>query len=352
MSNQENSLVFIPDISGFTQFVNRTAISHSEHIISELIELIIAHNSLDMVVSEIEGDAVLFYKENEVPDFHQLIRQAEQMYIAFHAHLLQYEKYRICTCGACTTASKLNLKFVAHSGELGFLNIQGKKKPHGNHVVIPHRLLKNNIASSSYVLLSENLFESYQPENNWQNDQHEFEGLGILKYYYRELNYLNAQIPEPISFNPPDRIEKPIKDSLIINADINNLIEYIANFSFRSIWQKGIDRLEYKANEVNRIGTSHICVINKNEFQFETVASEISDQHRVIGEKNKNPPFFKELLSYYILDQLEDGVKLSVEIHYFQKNIVSRLMTPLLKMILLKNLRKSIRSLKNYAENN
>ncbi|QNL22758.1 DUF2652 domain-containing protein [Hyphobacterium sp. CCMP332] len=352
MSDQEKSIVFIPDISGFSHFVNSTAISHSEHIISELLELIIEQNSLGMEVSEVEGDAVLFYKEKQVPEFQQLIEQAEQMYIAFHAHLLQYEKYRICTCGACTSASKLSLKFVAHSGELGFLNIQGKKKPHGNNIVIPHRLLKNNISSSSYVLLSESLFTSYQLDENWQKDQYEYEGTGILKYYYRDLNYLNSKIPEPISFNPPDRIDNPIKDSLIINADINNLIEYIANFSFRSIWQKGVDRLEYNPNEVNRLGTSHICVINKKEFQFETVATDISDQHRVIGEKNKNPPFFKELLSYYILDQMEDGVKLSVEIHYFQKNIVSRLMTPILKMILLKNLRNSIKSLKSYAENN
>lgn len=352
MALQKESFVFIPDISGFSNFVNTTAISHSEHIISELIDLIINSNEIGLEISEVEGDAVLFYQENKTPSQDALMAQIEKMYLAFHAHLLQYEKYRICTCGACTTASKLNLKFIAHSGELGFLNVQGNRKPHGNHVVIPHRLLKNNIDSTSYILISEDLSKNYKLDEKWQEDQKEYEGTGNLKYYYQELSVLNSKIPEPKEFNPPDRTESPLKDGIYINADINILIEYIANFSFRSMWQKGVDRLEYDKNEVNRVGTSHVCVINNNEFQFETVATDLSNNHRVIGERNKTPPFFKELLTYYILDQLEGKVRLSIEIHYFQKNILSRIMTPMFKMILLRSLKQNLKALKKFAEEN
>ena len=52
------SLLFVPDITGFTKFVNNTEIDHSQHIISELLENIIDSNQLDLEVSEIEGDAV------------------------------------------------------------------------------------------------------------------------------------------------------------------------------------------------------------------------------------------------------------------------------------------------------
>lgn len=34
-NSSEQTLLFIPDISGFTKFVNETEISHSEHIITE-----------------------------------------------------------------------------------------------------------------------------------------------------------------------------------------------------------------------------------------------------------------------------------------------------------------------------
>jgi hypothetical protein len=53
-------LIFIPDISGFTRFVNEVEIDHSRHIIQELLEVIINSNKIGLEVSEIEGDAILF----------------------------------------------------------------------------------------------------------------------------------------------------------------------------------------------------------------------------------------------------------------------------------------------------
>ncbi len=42
-----NSLLFIPDISGFTQFVQNTEVDHSQHVISELLEVLITANNED-----------------------------------------------------------------------------------------------------------------------------------------------------------------------------------------------------------------------------------------------------------------------------------------------------------------
>ncbi len=53
------SLLFIPDITGFTKFVNDTEVAHGHHIVAELLELIIDSDQLGMTVSEVEGDAVL-----------------------------------------------------------------------------------------------------------------------------------------------------------------------------------------------------------------------------------------------------------------------------------------------------
>ncbi|HKH62865.1 MAG TPA: DUF2652 domain-containing protein, partial [Flavitalea sp.] len=62
-----SGLIFIPDISGFTSFVNNTEIEHSRFIIEELLETIINSNQLGLNISEIEGDAVLFYKFGDPP---------------------------------------------------------------------------------------------------------------------------------------------------------------------------------------------------------------------------------------------------------------------------------------------
>ena len=74
------ALLFMPDISGFTQFVSETEILHSQHIIQELLEIIIDSNHLNLQISEIEGDAIFFYRPGDKPDLKSLLQQVEKLY--------------------------------------------------------------------------------------------------------------------------------------------------------------------------------------------------------------------------------------------------------------------------------
>ena len=62
---ENKALLFIPDISSFTMFVNETEIEHSLLILQELLETLINANEIGWQVCEIEGDAILFYKYSE-----------------------------------------------------------------------------------------------------------------------------------------------------------------------------------------------------------------------------------------------------------------------------------------------
>src|SRR5258705_11421522 len=77
-------LIFIPDISGFTRFINETEIEHSRHIIQELLEIIINANQTGLEISEIEGDAILFYRYGNAPNLQELYKQVEKMFWEFH----------------------------------------------------------------------------------------------------------------------------------------------------------------------------------------------------------------------------------------------------------------------------
>jgi len=55
-----SSLLFLPDISGFTEFVQTTEVEHSQHVISELLEVLIEANTEQLQLAEIEGDALFF----------------------------------------------------------------------------------------------------------------------------------------------------------------------------------------------------------------------------------------------------------------------------------------------------
>ena len=54
----ENATIFIPDISGFTEFLSTTELEHSSHIINELLELLIESNISDCILAEVEGDEI------------------------------------------------------------------------------------------------------------------------------------------------------------------------------------------------------------------------------------------------------------------------------------------------------
>src|SRR5687768_12716262 len=114
---KQSGLIFIPDISGFTQFINSVELEHSQHIIRELLEVIFDANQMELDVSEVEGDAILFYKLGESPDLNVTYNQVEKMFLSFHQHLELCESRNTCKCNACTSAIHLSLKIISHYGE-------------------------------------------------------------------------------------------------------------------------------------------------------------------------------------------------------------------------------------------
>lgn len=78
MTDTKPAFSFIPDMSGFTQFVTETEINHSRHIIQELLELLIDSNELKLELVEIEGDALFFCRFGLAPDAGSMIGQAKK----------------------------------------------------------------------------------------------------------------------------------------------------------------------------------------------------------------------------------------------------------------------------------
>src|SRR5215210_8768694 len=160
---ENKGLLFIPDISGFTRFVNETDIEHSRLIIQELLEVLINANETGLEVSEIEGDAILFYKFGESPGLKELYKQVEKMFCAFHRNLIAYEYRRFCQCKACVSAINLSLKVITHYGEFTRYNVKNFNKLIGKGVIVAHQLLKNDIEQHEYWLVTKDLLKDVGP---------------------------------------------------------------------------------------------------------------------------------------------------------------------------------------------
>ena len=338
----QNALLFIPDISGFTEFVHHTEISHSQHIISELLELLLDANTTGLQLAEIEGDALFMYKLIEAPDKQSIEQQIEAMYLAFHKHFKRYEYERICHCGACASAYNLSLKFVVHFGEIEFIEVKDTKKPYGSSVIQVHRLLKNGIDIKEYALLTEQVSD-IEDDAKSLTSTYDF---GEIAFSYTSLEPLRLKLPE-VPLIPEDVPKyKLFHDSETFSMPINDLYEVISNFDYRLLWTEGIDKLEYDKNKVNRAGAKHKCLINKNqEFLQTTVSKKAEENQLVYGESTEAIPFTKKLNVYYILEEKAEGkTEMTIEI-FADLGLVGFIMKPFLKKNFKKVISENIKQL-------
>ena len=354
------SLLFIPDISGYTKFIQTTEIEHSQHVISELLEVLINANTQKLQLAEIEGDALFFYKEDEIPSQENLLAQIETMFTAFYSHLQRLEKYRICPCNACATAPQLQLKIIAHTGDLSHIEVHGTRKPFGEKVIEAHRLLKNSVESDNYTLISRSLALEIQLSPYYSSKLFRFR-QGSDSYDDKDLEYLYSFIdreqltlpildePTRVSFDKPPNIV--FEKTFPIAAE--NLMEYISNYTYRPYWVKGVDNFEFNENEITRLGTKHTCVIDGKNLNFTTVTTEVEDNELVYGEVTSDAPFLDELNQFFILTPVSNSeCRLKSETYWnTNSRVKSFLISLFIKPTLRKNTEKALERLHAFVVN-
>ncbi len=329
----KKSLLFLPDISGFTEFVQSTEVEHSQHVIAELLEILIDANTLDLTLAEIEGDALFFYKEESVPTFEAFMEQVQAMYKAFYTHLNLLKKHRICPCNACATAPQLELKIIAHSGPIQFITVHGNRKPFGTQVIEAHRLMKNSVPSDNYILLSDSLSEDLGLAAGPHNEQFNFVA-GKNHYDNRDVHYLYADLdPALIEIDPlPGSyvVDLPGPPQLLdcrefpISAE--GLFEYISNFQYRHLWNTEADGFEFDENEVTKLGSKHVCVVNGQHLDFVTITKAVEPKQLVYGEMTKDPGPVDELYQFFIITPLgPDRCRLEIETFWKAQSVLKKL---------------------------
>lgn len=261
---ENKGLLFIPDISGFTRFVTRTEIEHSRLIVQELLECLINVNRLGLEISEIEGDAILFFRFGAPPSLEEVYRQVEVMFCTFHQNLSSYAVRKYCQCQACLSAADLTLKVITHYGEFTDYKIKNFYKLIGKDVIVAHQLLKNDVRNNEYWLVTQNLLASGNPKGltewmTWHDGLHATEE-GTIRYHYAPLTPLRESVP-PESTERPD-VEKFYRvasatrsyDTWIVRA-----FHATGDFIHRPKWRDGVYAVEQTGHLLPRIGMRCVC---------------------------------------------------------------------------------------------
>jgi hypothetical protein len=345
MDNQ--GLLFIPDISGFTQFVNQTDIAHSRLIIQELLEVLINANEIGLEVSEIEGDAILFYKYGEAPGMEQLYKQVEKMFCTFHKHLMAYEFRRYCQCDACKSAIQLTLKVITHYGEFTGYTIKNFSKLIGKDVIVAHQLLKNDIAQHEYWLVTDNLVQDKSPEGLaqwmiWENSAKQTES-GQVPFRYTQLSNLKNEIqPDPFPDLGIDKKRKMISASAEYDADIITLFHATGDFNYRSKWQEGVKAIENVDHFLPRIGMKHRCVLENRSVMIYSSSYYFRPDHIEFSETDEK----KTTSSNFILERITDNkTRFTLDFYLRQNPFFQLFFNATLKKKMERLFRKSLENL-------
>ena len=354
------SLFFIPDISGYTNFIQNTEIEHSQHVIAELLEVLIEANVENLQLAEIEGDALFFYKEGKIPSQERLLAQIERMFKAFYSHLKLLETNRICPCNACATAPDLDLKIIAHCGDLQFIEVQGTKKPFGKPVIETHRLLKNSIDSDNYILVSDALSQKIWLSPNYKSKLYDFKMLSdtydneTIAYNYSVIETKNLSLRK---YGKPKKVHFDVAPNLIteqiLETNIEQAFEYISNYRYRNDWTEGVDEFQFKLNEVTRLDSAHVCVVNGKHLNFVAVTKKAKRGEIVYGEMTTSAPP-DELYQFYLIESLpENKSKVTVETYWKAKSLIKRLFLNLFaKRVFKKGITTSLNNLSKFVKQN
>ena len=305
---EHKGLLFIPDISGFTRFVSETEIDHSRRIIQELLEVVVDSNQLGLDVSEIEGDAVLFFKFGASPDLKQLYEQVARTFRAFHERLAAYEIRRFCQCRACVATGSLTLKIITHYGEFTSYNVRTFNKLIGKDVIVAHQLLKNDIDQHEYWLITPDLLQVGPPTDlpgwiEWNRGSKSTEN-GDVPFQYTPLSELRRNL----TLRPLRDLELPSKTRMFTAsrdyaAHIITLFHATGDFTHRSRWQEGVRRVEEVSHYLPRVGMQ--CRRVMEDGQVTVYASSYSFQPDRIefsetdADRNASSHFTLEKLDTY-----------------------------------------------------
>lgn len=210
-------LIFIPDISGFTNFVNTIDMELGVTITTELLNVIIDNNPLQMELSEIEGDAILFYKIGKPIPLPIVLSSFKNMYKAFDTTFLRWKQ-------AYQFEANLSLKLIVHYGDIMVYDIKGFRKLYGETVIESHNLLKNGNRCTDYVLVTEDYLKAlpgYDPALRTINPGYKSSrsqlstGVKKIEYYF----YFNHQNTSDMALIPRERLW-PLPEQINITMSV------------------------------------------------------------------------------------------------------------------------------------
>lgn len=304
----QQATILIPDISGYTRFLTKTELSHSTHIINELLQVIADSIQHCFTLAEIEGDALLTYAKGLVPQ-EEIEAICREVFLNFHYFLKVIERDSVCRCGACQGSSDLSLKFVVHYGYFDEIKIAQFTKLSGPDMIIAHRLLKNSVPGNEYILLTDDYLragEGGSSQFDWVRSNDLYSIIGNVNYQYAGLSHLLDEVESPESREDLIKLFGLARSlDFEIAAPIAMVHHALTDNSEKANFVHGLKSVEADST-INRVGSSHICEFDGDSFDIQTLQTTGDNDDITYIEKARSANTGHTMLAYYELIRLDE----------------------------------------------
>jgi uncharacterized protein DUF2652 len=233
----QRTFLLIADIGGYTRFMkfHRASLAHAQDIVAQLLEAVIDATHPDLTLAKLEGDAAFFYltyPKGTEPDLEFVAEQTASIYRAFHRKASDLKINTLCVCDGCQQAGNLKIKLVGHLGEAAVQRVKHLTELAGVDVIIVHRMLKNDVPVTEYLLMTPPVHERIDRSMRERASSHaqELDDLGPTDLFYVDLERYVGEVPPAPKLTLLQRLARHTRLALRTLPEFVGLREACAGF--------------------------------------------------------------------------------------------------------------------------
>jgi uncharacterized protein YndB with AHSA1/START domain len=314
LSQPEPACLVIADISGYTGFLAGAELDHAQDILADLMGVVVGAFRPTFRLAKLEGDAAFVCAMTATIDAAQLQDTIERCYFLYRRRLRDIAQASTCECNACVLVPKLDLKVVAHHGQVVRQKFGSREELVGSDVIVVHRLLKNRIGEatgfSAYAMYTEACVRAMGIDDpvsaGFTEHVEAFEGVGEIRAWVRDLQAAwDAELVRAQLVIETKDIARSYE--AIFAAPAPLVWDYMTSPARRPRWQHGVTGVIEAAGTVGRrgIGTVNHCMHGKDAIVEEVMDWQPYDH---VTYRSLLPiPNVPKLLSTYLFTDLGDG---------------------------------------------
>jgi uncharacterized protein YndB with AHSA1/START domain len=272
LNDPENACLVIADITGYTDYLAGVELDHAQDVLADLMNVVVDGLRPPVSLAKLEGDAAFISGASSAVDGSTVQDTIESTYFVFRRRLQDINQATTCECNACTLIPRLDLKFVAHDGQMVRHTVAEREELVGRDVILVHRLLKNTadekLGGHSYALYTDACVTGMNIPAAAQGLVHHTEPvdvIGDVGVWLRDLE--SAWLEAEASHHNRVSAEDAIMDlSFELDAPRPTVWDYLTSPRHRPLWLVGVDEVHETTKDTLRrwAGTTNHCMHGKD----------------------------------------------------------------------------------------